>query len=40
MSSIEAGRVGASPDVLRRLAQALDCTVSELMPPESRTEAA
>lgn len=34
MSSIESGRAGASPDVLRRLAEALGCTIADLMPPE------
>jgi len=34
MSSIEHGRVGASPGVLRRLAAALECEIADLMPPE------
>lgn len=31
MSNIEAGRVGASPPVLAAFANALDCTVADLL---------
>jgi transcriptional regulator with XRE-family HTH domain len=43
MSAIESGRRGASPKVLRRLAEALECSIVDLMPPEPQpagTEAA
>lgn len=35
MSSIEHGRVNPSPPVLGRLAEALGCEISDLMPPQS-----
>lgn len=35
MSAIESGSRGASPDALHRLADALDCDVTELMPREA-----
>jgi len=31
ISNIEAGRVGASPEVLRRIAATLGCTVADLL---------
>jgi transcriptional regulator with XRE-family HTH domain len=34
VSRLELGRCGPSPDVLRRLAEALDCPVEDLMPAE------
>lgn len=37
MSWLERGKRGASPRVLKRLAEALDCTVADLMPPEPGT---
>jgi transcriptional regulator with XRE-family HTH domain len=33
MSWLERGMRGASPRVLKRLAEALDCEVADLMPP-------
>ncbi|MFI0528511.1 helix-turn-helix domain-containing protein [Streptomyces scabiei] len=35
---IEKGRSGASAPVLARLAEALDCEIDDLMPPESAPE--
>lgn len=34
MSAIEKGQKAASPDVLRRLAEALGCEIADLMPAE------
>jgi transcriptional regulator with XRE-family HTH domain len=34
MSMIEGGRAGASPRVLQRLADVMDCEVADLMPVE------
>jgi transcriptional regulator with XRE-family HTH domain len=33
MSRIESGQFAAAPDVLHRLAEALGCPVTDLMPP-------
>ncbi|MFD9107178.1 helix-turn-helix domain-containing protein [Streptomyces bottropensis] len=39
MSSIERGGRGASPKVLKRLAEALDCEIVDLMPKETASAA-
>jgi len=35
LSKIERGVLGTTPRVLKRLAQALNCEIADLMPPES-----
>lgn len=39
ISRLELGRCGVSPELLHRLAEALGCTVTELMPAEPETAA-
>ncbi|MFR0354110.1 helix-turn-helix domain-containing protein [Streptomyces sediminimaris] len=38
MSWLERGMRGASPRVLKRLAEALDCEIADLMPPPPEAE--
>jgi transcriptional regulator with XRE-family HTH domain len=38
ISAYEHGRRGASPRVLKRIAEICECTVADLLPPESDTK--
>lgn len=39
MSMVERGAAGASPDLMRRYAEILGCTIADLMPPKAKAAA-